>query len=114
MAGLEVVGRDLFGVYPLRGKMLNVREASPLQVKENKEVRELTEIMGLKMGLDYNTPQERNQLRYGHICIMADQDQDGSHIKGLVINFVAFFWPLLSAVLMQHLNLLSAIGSGVC
>lgn len=34
-------------------------------------------------------------LRYGAIMIMSDQDTDGSHIKGLVINFIHFFWPSL-------------------
>lgn len=28
MAGLEVIGRDFYGVFPLKGKLLNVREAS--------------------------------------------------------------------------------------
>ena len=35
MAGLEVVGRDFFGVFPLKGKLLNVREASNKQISEN-------------------------------------------------------------------------------
>lgn len=39
MAGLEVVGRDLYGVYPLRGKMLNVRDSSMKSIKENREVQ---------------------------------------------------------------------------
>lgn len=47
MAGLEIVGRDLFGVYPLRGKMLNVRDASLQAIKDNKEIKELTDILGL-------------------------------------------------------------------
>jgi DNA topoisomerase II len=36
-----------------------------------------------------------SQLRYGHLMIMADQDHDGSHIKGLLINFLHHFWPSL-------------------
>lgn len=35
VAGLSVVGRDLFGVYPIRGKLLNVRDVSPISVAEN-------------------------------------------------------------------------------
>lgn len=36
-----------------------------------------------------------SSLRYGKLVIMADQDFDGSHIKGLVINFIEHFWPSL-------------------
>lgn len=36
-----------------------------------------------------------SSLRYGKLVIMADQDYDGSHIKGLVINFFQVFWPSL-------------------
>ena len=38
---------------------------------------------------------DTSSLRYGHLVIMADQDFDGSHIKGLVINFIQYFWPSL-------------------
>lgn len=38
LAGIEVVGRDRYGVFPLRGKFLNVREASPKQISENPEI----------------------------------------------------------------------------
>jgi DNA gyrase/topoisomerase IV subunit B len=34
-------------------------------------------------------------LRYGHLMIMTDQDHDGSHIKGLIINMFQCFWPSL-------------------
>ncbi|KAL7594463.1 hypothetical protein Lser_V15G29667 [Lactuca serriola] len=36
---------------------------------------------------------------YGHLMIMADQDHDGSHIKGLLINFLHSFWPSLLKVI---------------
>jgi DNA topoisomerase-2 len=39
--------------------------------------------------------EDLKSLRYGSIMIMSDQDTDGSHIKGLVINFVHSFWPSL-------------------
>lgn len=34
-----------------------------------------------------------DELRYGKLMVMADQDVDGSHIKGLVLNFINFHWP---------------------
>lgn len=52
------------------------------------------EIMGLKFNSTY-TEETVKSLRYGHMMIMADQDHDGSHIKGLVINFIHHFWPSL-------------------
>lgn len=52
------------------------------------------EIMGLKFNNTY-TEDNVKSLRYGHLMIMADQDHDGSHIKGLVINFIHHFWPSL-------------------
>lgn len=48
MAGIEVVGRDRWGVFPLRGKMLNVRDANTKQIMENKEIEALVKILGLK------------------------------------------------------------------
>ncbi|EGR31961.1 topoisomerase ii beta 180kda, putative [Ichthyophthirius multifiliis] len=92
MSGIEVVGRDKFGVFPLKGKMLNVREASVKQITENQEIQNIIKIMGLKLGAKY---ENTKSLRYGSIAIMADQDHDGSHIKGLFINFIQNFWPSL-------------------
>ncbi|KAK9683011.1 hypothetical protein RND81_10G112500 [Saponaria officinalis] len=95
MAGLSVVGRNLFGVFPLRGKLLNVREASAKQISENAEINNIKKILGLKQGESYDKESSVKQLRYGHLMIMADQDHDGSHIKGLLINFIHTFWPSL-------------------
>jgi DNA topoisomerase-2 len=92
LAGLDVIGRDFYGVFPLRGKLLNVRDATLQQVKNNKEVQALAEILGLHFGKEM----QPGQLRYGHVMIMTDQDHDGSHIKGLVINFFHHFWPKLA------------------
>lgn len=90
MAGIEVIGRDNYGVFPLKGKLLNVREASHSQLMNNEEIQNIMKIVGLEPKKEYSSLQD---LRYGCIMIMADQDLDGSHIKGLVINFVHFFWP---------------------
>ncbi|MCD9645177.1 DNA topoisomerase 2 [Datura stramonium] len=95
MAGISVVGRDHYGVFPLRGKLLNVREASHKQVSENKEIEAIKKILGLQTGKEYESVKS---LRYGHLMIMTDQDHDGSHIKGLLINFIHTFWPSLLKV----------------
>ncbi len=95
IAGLSVIGRDKFGVFPLKGKLLNVRDASNVSVMNNAEIQNIMKIMGLNIGRDYT---DTSQLRYGHIMIMTDQDHDGSHIKGLIINFLHHFWPSLLAI----------------
>lgn len=93
VAGLAVVGRDKYGVFPLRGKFLNVRDATDAQLSKNAEFAHLCTILGLKMDEKYDTPEKRQQLRYGKVVIMTDQDHDGSHIKGLIFNLFHKFWP---------------------
>ena len=95
VAGLGVIGRDRYGVFPLRGKMLNVREASTKQILENAEITNLCKIIGLNFKETYESKDSLKQLRYGKLMIMTDQDHDGSHIKGLIINFVHHKWPNL-------------------
>ncbi len=84
MSGIEKLKRDYYGVYPLRGKVINVRDFTVKQVMDNQELANLVKILGLEFGKQYNTVES---LRYGSVMIMADQDIDGSHIKGLIINF---------------------------
>ncbi|XP_030630895.1 DNA topoisomerase 2-alpha [Chanos chanos] len=95
VSGLGVVGRDRYGVFPLRGKMLNVREASHKQIMENAEINNIIKILGLQYRKNYSDPESLKSLRYGKLMIMTDQDQDGSHIKGLLINFIHHNWPSL-------------------
>ncbi|XP_065805899.1 DNA topoisomerase 2-alpha isoform X1 [Labrus bergylta] len=95
VSGLGVVGRDRYGVFPLRGKMLNVREASLKQIMENAEINNVIKILGLQYKKNYSDPESLKSLRYGKLMIMTDQDQDGSHIKGLLINFIHHNWPSL-------------------
>ena len=90
--GLELIGSKLYGVFPLRGKLLNVRNASVQQLVKNEEFVTLKRILGLKQGVEYKSTKE---LRYGGILILTDQDADGSHIKGLIINMIHYMWPSL-------------------
>ena len=92
ISGLSVVGRDKYGVFPLRGKLLNVRDASIKQITDNVEITNLKKIIGLESGKDYKN---LKSLRYGKVMIMTDQDHDGSHIKGLVLNMFHSMWPSL-------------------
>ena len=92
VAGLSVVGRDRFGVFPLKGKPKNVRGASVPKLESNKEFSDLKKILGLKQGEEYTNTKK---LRYGRLMIMTDADLDGSHIKGLVLNMFEYFWPSL-------------------
>ncbi|XP_034249595.1 DNA topoisomerase 2 isoform X2 [Thrips palmi] len=95
VSGLSVVGRDKYGIFPLRGKLLNVREATHKQILENAEINSIIKILGLQHKKKYETQDDLKSLRYGKLMIMTDQDQDGSHIKGLLINFIHHFWPSL-------------------
>ena len=92
VAGLSVVGRDHYGVFPLRGKCKNVRDASVAQLTSNQEFNDLKKILGLQQGKEYT---DVSELRYGRLMIMTDADNDGSHIKGLILNQLHYFWPSL-------------------
>lgn len=95
VSGTSVIGQHYFGVFPLRGKLLNVREAKAKQMSENAEINALIKILGLSYKKTYQNPEDLKDLRYGKIMIMTDQDPDGSHIKGLIINFIHSQWPAL-------------------
>ena len=92
IAGLAVVGRERWGVFPLRGKMLNVKDISQDKFNKNEELTAIKKILGLEQGKIYSGT---TSLRYGRVMIMTDQDHDGSHIKGLLMNFFHTFWPSL-------------------
>ena len=92
IAGLTVVGRDQYGVFPLKGKVLNVRDASIKQITGNTEITNIKKILGLESGKVYK---DIKSLRYGKVMIMTDQDHDGSHIKGLILNLFHSNWPEL-------------------
>ena len=111
VAGLSVVGRDKFGVFPLKGKMLNVRDASMKQILNNQEIKNIISILNLDMRKKYKTDlsEDAQGLRYGKIIIMADQDHDGSHIKGLLLNMLACFWPEL----LQKKNFVSSFNTPI-
>lgn len=92
ISGLTSEQRNIYGVYPMKGKLLNVRGEAIKKINENKEIIEIKKIMGLETGKTYENTED---LRYGRILFMTDQDLDGSHIKGLCINLFECLWPSL-------------------
>jgi DNA topoisomerase-2 len=90
--GRSVVGPERLGVFPLKGKVLNIRDATVSQLMNNEEINNLKQIVGLKQGKDYK---DTKDLRYGKIMILTDADVDGSHIKGLLVNLFHCWWPSL-------------------
>lgn len=93
--GRAIINANYFGVFPIRGKLLNVKKASPQKVMENKEITNIKQIIGLEQNKDYSKPENLNKLNYGGILILTDQDLDGYHIKCLIINFINFYWKEL-------------------
>ena len=99
LSGLSSDDRNIVGVYPLKGKLLNVRGEPVKKISDNKEISEIKQILGLVTGKKYLSLEDVNKnLRYGKVLFMTDQDLDGSHIKGLGINLFSCEWPTLTQI----------------
>ena len=95
ISGLSIIGRDKYGVFPLKGKVLNVKgddKNLAKKIMENSEITNLKKIIGLQSDKKY---QDTSELRYGSVMLLTDQDEDGSHIKGLLFNLFQSLWPEL-------------------
>jgi DNA topoisomerase-2 len=88
-------GRDWFGIYALRGKLLNCRNAKPLKISKNKVVTDIIKALGIQFDLDYTIEENYEKLRYGRVLIITDADTDGIHICGLIQNIFHFLFPSL-------------------
>jgi len=96
VSGLSSEDRNTIGIYPLKGKLLNVRGEQIKKIAENKEISDIKKILGLETGKEYvNMDDVHKNLRYGKVMYMTDQDLDGSHIKGLCINLFHSEWASL-------------------
>ncbi len=96
VSGLSSEDRNTIGIYPLKGKLLNVRGEGIKKIADNKEITDIKKILGLTTEMVYETLEDVNKhLRYGKIMILCDQDTDGSHIKGLCINLFHSEWASL-------------------
>jgi DNA topoisomerase-2 len=91
ISGLKVVGRERYGVFPLKGKVMNA-DTTDDKINKNEEITNIKRILGLVSGKKYK---DLKELRYGRVMIMTDQDVDGSHIKGLLMNLFYKEWPEL-------------------
>jgi DNA topoisomerase-2 len=99
ISGLSSEDRNTIGVYPMKGKILNVRGEAVKKIAENKEITEIKKILGLETNKKYLNIEDVNKnLRYGKVLFMTDQDLDGSHIKGLGINLFQSEWPTLANI----------------
>jgi DNA topoisomerase-2 len=95
MSAITVIGRDRFGIFPLKGKPLNVRGTDLKKVTANAEICNIVKILGLKYDTKYT---DLSSLRYGGVIALADSDVDGSHICALILNIFHYFWPELLAM----------------
>ena len=96
LSGLSSEHRNYIGIYPIKGKLPNVRGMTLKNILENDEIDDIKKILGLEIKKEYKTIEDVNKhLRYGQIIFTTDQDPDGSHIKGLGINLFQCEWPSL-------------------
>ena len=99
ISGLSSEDRNIIGVYPLKGKLMNVRGEPMKKVFENKEIAEITKILGLEIKKEYKTIEDVDKcLRYSKVVFATDQDLDGTHIKGLCTNLFQYSWASLTRI----------------
>lgn len=88
-------GRDWFGVLPVTGKILNVRNATSASIAANKVISSFIQTTGLKYGVDYKDDNNFKSLYYGKVIIITDADVDGIHIESLLMNLLQNLFPTL-------------------
>ena len=75
--------RETQAILPLRGKILNVVSATRDKIRDNQEIQDLIQAMGVGTGTNFKV----SDLRYERVIIMTDADVDGAHISSLLISF---------------------------
>lgn len=80
--------KENYGVFPLKGKPLNVSDITKSKIASNEEITKIMKILGLDSSKDSSS-----RLRYGGIVLMTDADVDGFHIRGLMIAMFKTLWP---------------------
>jgi DNA topoisomerase-2 len=101
-------GLEYNGVFAIQGKFINVLKASKKEIEANPEAPKLMRFMNIKPGIDYSDPVNFKTLRYHYVRFATDMDDDGIHIRGLLINFFYTFWPEL-----YEMDRISSFSTGV-
>lgn len=86
-------------VLPLRGKILNVANATSAKLSQNQLLTDLVTALGVGTGAKYRD----EDLRYDRVIVMTDADVDGAHIASLLITF--FYQEMPELVANGHLHL---------
>jgi DNA topoisomerase-2 len=90
---------DSNGIFAIQGKFLNVRKALQKDIDKNEEINMLKSLVGLwSTAVDFTKEENFKKLRYHHIRLATDMDDDGIHIRGLLINFFHYLYPTLLKV----------------
>ena len=78
-------GRDrrFQAILPLRGKPLNVEKKQIAHVMQNEEFRSIITAVGTGIGSDFTI----GTLKYNKVIILSDADQDGAHIRAILLTF---------------------------
>lgn len=91
LKGLQYLpgGKMYNGVYPIRGKTMNIERHSAIDIAKNKELSDILKILNADITIDYHTDlKSLSKLCYRKIILMCDADYDAYHIQGLMMKFV--------------------------
>lgn len=91
VTGYDYIDKQFYGVLSIRGKIPNAKRKAS-NVFQNEAIMNIIASLGLEKDVCYGSVKK---LRYGRLILMMDQDHDGSHIKGLIINLLHTLWPSL-------------------
>ena len=96
--GTAKQGRDrsFQAILPLKGKPLNVEKKRLNQVLENEEIKTIISAIGAGIGNDFNI----QNIKYDKVIILADADQDGAHIRAILLTF--FYRYMRSLITEGH------------
>lgn len=86
--------RKYQGILPLRGKPLNAEKKRIDQVLENQEIRSIISALDTGIGEEF----DMSSLKYDKIIILSDADQDGAHIRCILLTF---FYRYMKELLVE-------------